>query len=92
MRSFPNCPSLCARKLLVRLILYSCACPKLLRCVLARCYRCAKEELHMGILDDLLGGGQLQKQYKDFVNRYERRNSCTVSGVCPTGEQIIKSM
>ena len=26
----------------------------------------------MGILDDLLGGGQLQKEYKDFVNRYEQ--------------------
>jgi hypothetical protein len=25
----------------------------------------------MGILDDLLGGGKLQKEYKDFVNRYE---------------------
>src|SRR6201989_3014123 len=34
--------------------------------------RYAKEELHMGILDDLLGGGQLQKEYKDFVNRYEQ--------------------
>ena len=26
----------------------------------------------MGILDDLLGGGQTQKDYKDFVNRYEQ--------------------
>jgi hypothetical protein len=26
----------------------------------------------MGILDDLLGRGQLQKEYKDFVNRYEQ--------------------
>jgi hypothetical protein len=26
----------------------------------------------MGILDDLLGGGELQKQYKDFVKRYEQ--------------------
>jgi hypothetical protein len=26
----------------------------------------------MGILDDLLGNEQLQKQYKDFVNRYEQ--------------------
>ena len=26
----------------------------------------------MGILDDLLGGGQRQKEYKDFVNRYEQ--------------------
>ena len=26
----------------------------------------------MGILDDLLGNEQLQKQYKDFVKRYEQ--------------------
>src|SRR5262245_22649675 len=26
----------------------------------------------MGILDELLGGGQRQKEYKDFVDRYER--------------------
>ena len=26
----------------------------------------------MGILDELLGGGQRQKEYKDFVNRYEQ--------------------
>ena len=26
----------------------------------------------MGILDDLLAGGQVQKEYKDFVNRYEQ--------------------
>jgi len=26
----------------------------------------------MGILDDLLAGGQIQKEYKDFVNRYEQ--------------------
>jgi len=26
----------------------------------------------MGILDDLLGGGQAQKDYKDFVDRYEQ--------------------
>src|SRR3977135_2612237 len=25
----------------------------------------------MGILDELLGGGQRQKEYRDFVNRYE---------------------
>src|SRR5262245_37927465 len=30
------------------------------------------EGLYMGILDDLLGGGQIQKEYKDFVNRYEQ--------------------
>ena len=28
----------------------------------------------MGILDELLGGGQLQKEYKDFVDRYEQGN------------------
>ena len=26
----------------------------------------------MGILDELLGGGQCQKDYKDFVDRYEQ--------------------
>ena len=26
----------------------------------------------MGILDELLAGGQVQKEYKDFVNRYEQ--------------------
>ena len=26
----------------------------------------------MGILDDLLGNEQIQKQYKDFVKRYEQ--------------------
>ena len=26
----------------------------------------------MGILDELLAGGQRQNEYKDFVNRYER--------------------
>ena len=26
----------------------------------------------MGILDELLGGGQRQRDYKDFVNRYEQ--------------------
>src|SRR5262245_5771208 len=26
----------------------------------------------MGILDDLLGGGQRQREFKDFVNRYEQ--------------------
>jgi hypothetical protein len=34
--------------------------------------QCVKEELHMGFLDDLLGNEQLQKQYKDFVKRYEQ--------------------
>src|SRR3954463_12386176 len=28
----------------------------------------------MGILDDLLGNGEVQKQYKDFVKRYEQGN------------------
>ena len=26
----------------------------------------------MGILDELLGGGQRQKDYRDFVDRYEQ--------------------
>src|SRR5215472_8491584 len=26
----------------------------------------------MGMLDELLGGGQIQKEYQDFVNRYEQ--------------------
>ena len=26
----------------------------------------------MGILDELLGGGQTQKNYRDFINRYEQ--------------------
>jgi len=30
------------------------------------------KELHMGIFDELLGGGQRQKEYKDFVDRYEQ--------------------
>jgi hypothetical protein len=32
------------------------------------------KEMQMGILDDLLGGGQLQKEYSDFVKRYEQGN------------------
>jgi hypothetical protein len=35
-------------------------------------HACAKEELYMGILDQLLGGGQRQKEYRDFVDRYEQ--------------------
>src|SRR5262245_18407518 len=31
-----------------------------------------RKELHMGILDDLLGNEQLQNQYKDFGQRYEQ--------------------
>jgi hypothetical protein len=31
-----------------------------------------KGVLHMGMLDELLGGGQIQKEYQDFVNRYEQ--------------------
>jgi hypothetical protein len=31
-----------------------------------------RKELDMGILDNLLGNEQLQKQYKDFVTRYEQ--------------------
>src|SRR5438874_4973704 len=33
--------------------------------------QCAKE-CYMGMLDDLLGGGQRQKEYGDFVKRYEQ--------------------
>jgi hypothetical protein len=40
--------------------------------LLLAAYQCVKEELYMGILDELLGGGQTQKEYKDFVNRYEQ--------------------
>src|SRR4029077_4154322 len=58
----------------LRSILFSSAYPKLLRCVLGMgCWSgLRKKELHMGILDDLLGNEQLQKQYKDFVKRYEQ--------------------
>src|SRR5215475_12483908 len=31
-----------------------------------------KGVLHMGILEELLAGGQRQKEYSDFVNRYEQ--------------------
>src|SRR3954464_4647784 len=31
-----------------------------------------KGVLHMGILDELLGGGQRQKEYSDFVDRYHQ--------------------
>jgi hypothetical protein len=31
-----------------------------------------KGVLHMGILDELLAGGQRQQEYKDFINRYEQ--------------------
>jgi hypothetical protein len=34
--------------------------------------RPAQEGITLGILDDLLGNQQLQKQYKDFVKRYEQ--------------------
>jgi len=36
--------------------------------------RLRMEELYMGILDELLGGGQRQKEYRDFVDRYEQGN------------------
>ena len=35
-------------------------------------HACAKEELCMGILDELTGGGQRQKEDRDFVDRYEQ--------------------
>jgi hypothetical protein len=31
-----------------------------------------KGVLHMGILDELTGGGQRQKEYRDFVDRYQQ--------------------
>src|SRR5262249_150069 len=31
-----------------------------------------RRSLQMGILDELLGGGQRQKEYSDFVDRYEQ--------------------
>jgi hypothetical protein len=31
-----------------------------------------KGVLHMGILDELLAGGQRQKEYREFVDRYEQ--------------------
>jgi hypothetical protein len=34
--------------------------------------RRTREELHMGILDELLGGGQRQKDYTDFLSRYDK--------------------
>src|SRR6516165_6624193 len=34
--------------------------------------RCAKGVLPMGILDELLAAGQRQKEYSDFVDRYEQ--------------------
>jgi hypothetical protein len=34
----------------------------------------AKRRVHMGILDELLTAGQRQKEYRDFVDRYERGN------------------
>src|SRR6476619_1998303 len=56
------------------LIICSSDYPKLLRCVLGLgCWSgLRRKELHMGILDDLLGNEQIQKQYKDFVKRYEQ--------------------
>src|SRR5262249_1484219 len=35
-------------------------------------HACANEELNMGILDELLGGGERQQDYREFVNRYEQ--------------------
>jgi hypothetical protein len=31
-------------------------------------------ELKMGMLEELMGGGQRQKEYRDFVDRYEQGN------------------
>src|SRR4029453_2554918 len=35
-------------------------------------HACAKEGLYMVILYELLGGGQRQKEYRDFIERYEQ--------------------
>jgi hypothetical protein len=52
---------------------FSFACLKLLRCVFQeRLSVPGVKEMHMGMLDDLLGNEQLQKQYQDFVKRYEQ--------------------
>jgi hypothetical protein len=48
----------------------SCLVQSSLSCIIN--HACAKEELSMGILDELLGGGQRQKEYRDFVDRYEQ--------------------
>jgi hypothetical protein len=34
--------------------------------------RRAKKELQMGMLEELLAGGQRQKEYRDYVSRYEQ--------------------
>jgi hypothetical protein len=39
-----------------------------------------RKELHVGILDELLGGGQRQKEYRDFVDRYERGDPSELLG------------
>jgi len=48
----------------------SCLVQSSLSCIIN--HVCAKEEFYMGILDELLGGGQRQKDYRDFVDRYEQ--------------------
>src|SRR6516164_11597658 len=45
---------------------YDLSLPKLSK------FRPQKGVLRMGILDELLAGGQRQNEYKDFVNRYEQ--------------------
>src|SRR5262247_433611 len=34
--------------------------------------RRAKKELQMGILEEIIAGGQRQKEYRDYVSRYEQ--------------------
>jgi hypothetical protein len=48
----------------------SCLVQSSLSCIIN--YACVKEELYMGILDELLGGGQRQTEYRNFVDRYEQ--------------------
>src|SRR5262245_58392316 len=48
----------------------SCLVQSSLGCIIS--HACAKEEPYKGILDELLGGGQRQKEYRDFIDRYEQ--------------------
>jgi len=49
------------------------------------------KELHMGILEDLLGNEQLQKQYKDFVKRYEQGDPSEGYSDKEVLERMVKS-
>jgi hypothetical protein len=48
------------------------ACDKAFECYRVVDATDAQRRMYMGILDELLGGGQRQKDYKDFVDRYEQ--------------------